>query len=236
VTEAGSGNEAASNFLWLEATYSPEGCDLGNAISSFPSSALCIGASFDYSGMTPGELVREQWFLNGAPASEYSYAWEWKADGSFGTYLPNNGDPMPAGEYYLEMHAGNDDKLIGASGTVTVGDGGTTPPPVSSGDTVTVYGVITDADTGNPISGAYVFVLSPGMTYDQWEKENYTDKYILASLKTDGSGSYSVSDIPRSTQITIVFAADGYRDKFGDNLVIASSDPDRLELNVAMNK
>jgi len=238
VTEAGSGNEAAGNFAWLDATYGSNGCDLGNVVSSFPSNTLCIGASFDYSGMTPGELVREQWFLNGAPVNEYSYAWDFKTDGTFGTYLPNNGDPLPDGEYYLEMHAGSSDQVIGTSGKVTVGSGGggVTPPPSSQGDTVTVYGVITDADTGRPISGAYVFVLSPGITYDQWGRENYTDKYIEASLKTDSNGGYSITGIPRNTQFTIVFAADGYNDKFGDNLEASSSDPDRLELNVAMNK
>ena len=239
VTEAGSGNEAASNFVWLDATYTSNGCDLGSAATSFPSSVLCIGAAFDYSGMTKGEAIREQWFLNGNPAGEYSYSWEFDTDGTFGTFLPNNGDPMPDGEYYLEMHAGNSDKMIGTSGTVIVGSGGgggTIPPPAPQGDTITVYGVVTDADTGNPISGAYVFILSPGITYDQWGSEKYADKYIVASLKTEASGGYSITDIPRNTQFTIVFSADGYNDKFGDNLQASSSDPDQFELNVSMNK
>ena len=239
VSEAGSGSEAASNFAWLDATYTSKGCDLGNPVSSFPATALCIGASFTYSGMTKGEAVREQWFLNGKPAGEYSYAWEFKTDGTFGTYFPNNGNPMPEGEYYLEMHAGDNDRVIGTSGSVTVGSGGgggTTQPPSSKGDTVTIYGIITDADTGNPISGAYVFVLSSGMTYDKWQSENFADKYIVAQLKTDGSGSYAITDIPRNTQFTIVFAAEKYNDKFGDNLEVSSSDPDKFELNVAMNK
>ena len=235
VTEAGSGSEAARNFVWLDATYNSDGCELGDIVTSFPSSALCIGAGFDYSGMTAGELVREQWYLNGQPAGEYSYTWEWETDGSFGTYLPNGGDPMPQGEYYVEIYAGSNNNLIGTSGTVMVGSGGGTTPPPSS-DTVTVYGVITDADTGKPISGAYVFILSPGITYDQWGRENYADKYVEASLKTNNSGGYSISGIPRNTQFTIVFAANGYLDKFGDNLEVSPSDPSELELNVAMNK
>ena len=240
VTEAGSGNESATGFIWHNATYASNGCDLGDVVTSFQSSILCIGASFTYSGMTKGEAVREQWFLNGNPAGEYSYGWEFDTDGTFGTYLPNNGDPMPEGEYYLEMHAGSSDRVIGTSGTVIVGNGGsgTTPAPAPSpqGNTITVFGVLTDADTKNPISGAYVIILSPGMTYDQWGSKNYETKYVEGSIKTDGSGTYATTDIPRNTQFTIVFAADGYRDKFGDNLEISSTDPDRLELNVEMNK
>ncbi len=238
VTEAGSGSEAAGNFTWLEATYTPEGCDLGNAVTSFPASALCIGVSFDYSGMTAGELVREQWYLNGQPASEYSYAWDFDTAGTFGTYLPNNGDPMPEGEYYLEMYAGGNNTLMGTSGTVLVGSGGggTTPPPAQGGDTITVFGQVYDANTNNPISGAAVFILTPGTTYDQWAGDNYSDKYIIASLKTEGSGKYKITGVPRNTQFTIVFSAQGYYDMYGDNLTVSSSDPAEFEMNVGMNK
>jgi S1-C subfamily serine protease len=238
VTEAGSGNEAASNFSWIEATYKSDGsCDLGNNVTSFPSSVPCIGVVMDYSGMTPGEQAKENWYLNGKLVNEYPFAWNFKADGTYGTYLPNKGDPLPDGEYYLEMYAGSNNKLIGTSSTVIVGNGGgTTPAPAPQGDTVTVYGVLIDADTKNPISGAYVIILSPGMTYDKWGSENYADKYIMGSIKTDGNGAYAISGIPRNTQFSIVFAADGYRDKFGDNLQVSSSDPDKFELNVEMNK
>jgi hypothetical protein len=239
VTEAGSGNEAASNFGWMEATYNSNGCDLGNAVTSFPSAPLCIGASFNYAGMTKGELVSEKWYLNGQSAGEYSYAWDFKTDGTFGTYLSNNGNPLADGEYYLEMYAGSNNKLMGTSGKVTVGSGsgGTTTPPASQqGNTVTVYGMVYDSSTNNPISGVSVFILKSGTTYDQWQKDNYSDKYIAASLKTDGSGKYSITDIPRNTQFTIVFSAKDYYDKYGDNLTVSSTDPAQLEMNVGMNK
>jgi len=238
VSEAGSGGESAGNFAWLEATYGADGCELGNAVTSFPASTLCIGARFDYSGMTPGELVREQWYLNGQPAGEYSYAWDFKTDGTFGTYLPNNGDPLPEGEYYLEMYAGNNNKLMGTSPAVQVGSGGggTTTPPSSQGDTITVYGRVYDANTNNPISGVSVFILTAGTTYDQWQNKNYSDKYIAASLKTEGNGLYKITGIPRNTQFTIVFSVEGYYDQYGDNLTASSSDPSEFEMNVGMNK
>ena len=238
VSEAGSGGESAGNFAWLEATYGADGCELGNAVTSFPASTLCIGASFDYSGMTPGELVREQWYLNGQPAGEYSYAWDFKTDGTFGTYLPNNGDPLPEGEYYLEMYAGNNNKLMGTSPAVQVGSGGggTTTPPSSQGDTITVYGRVYDANTNNPISGVSVFILTAGTTYDQWQNKNYSDKYIAASLKTEDNGLYKITGIPRNTQFTIVFSVEGYYDQYGDNLTASSSDPSEFEMNVGMNK
>jgi hypothetical protein len=123
---------------------------------------------------------------------------------------------------------------------VTVGGGGggtTTPPPSQSqSDTVTVYGLVYDSNTNNPISGVSVFILTAGTTYDQWAGNNYSDKYIVASLKTAGNGKYKITGIPRNTQFTIVFSVQGYFDKYGDNLTVSSSDPAEFEMNVGMNK
>lgn len=240
VSQAGSGSESASNFFWNEANYNTDGsCDLGNNVTSFPSSVRCIGLVMDYSGMTPGEQVKENWYLNGKLVNEYPFAWNFKTDGTYGTYLPNKGDPLPDGEYYLEMYAGSNNKLMGTSPKVTVGGGGgTTTPPSSQSqsDTVTVYGLVYDSNTNNPISGVSVFILTPGTTYDQWAGNNYSDKYIVASLKTAGNGKYKITGIPRNTQFTIVFSVQGYFDKYGDNLTVSSSDPAEFEMNVGMNK
>ncbi len=235
-TDPGSGSESARDFRWLEATHTSNGCDMGNEVSSYPSSTTCIGANFTYSGMTQGEAAREVWYQDGKQVGDFPYNWEWGSDGTFTAYLSNGGDAMPEADYYVEIHAGDSNRMIGTSSTVSVGGGGGTVAPKSNNDTVRVYGVVTDAETGNPINETYVFILSPGVTYDQWANENYADKYIVASLKTDGSGSYSITDIPRETQFTIVFSASGYIDKYGDNLVISSGDPSEFELNVALNK
>jgi len=240
VTDPGSGNESASSFVWLDtSTSDSEGCDFtDNEVSSYSTSALCIASGFEYSGMTNGQLLVEHWFFNGEKIAEYSYAWEWDETGLFGTYLPNGGDPMPAGSYYVELYAGDSLTFMGKSGQVTVeGDGGTTQPqtPVS-GNTITVYGVVTDESTGKPINEAYVFVLTPGTTYDEWANTNYADKYIVSYLQTGANGSYRITDIPRDTEFTLVFSAQGYYDASLDNAVATDSDPDTLELNVGLTK
>lgn len=237
ISEQGSGQQTLSDFGWLS---SDADCNPGEPINSYPPGPLCIVPVFDYSGMTNGEPFREIWTYNGQPVGDFTYAWEWDAQGRFASYLSNNGDPLPDGTYSVEFFAGADQRNVGRAPDVTVGSGGggtsPTPEPEPSGDTVTVYGVIYDVDTGNPISGVYVFVLSPGVTYAQWQSENFADKYVVASLQTESSGQYRITGIPRNTLFTMVFSVEGYYDKYGDNMQAGADDPDMIELNVPMNK
>jgi serine protease Do len=240
VSDPGSGNESATDFVWLDtSSATTQECDWSNDIvNSYGENALCIAAGFDYAGMTTGQLLVEYWYLDGEKVAEYSYAWEWDESGLFGTYLPNGGDPMSAGNYKVELYAGDNLTFMGSSPEVSVAGGGTSQPsqPQSSGDTVTVYGVVYDDATGNPIKDAYVFVLTPGVTYDEWAKENYADKYISTYLQTGNNGSYKITGIPRNTEFTIVFSAQGYYDASLDNAITTNSDPDELELNVGLTK
>jgi serine protease Do len=240
VTESGSGSESATNFVWLDtSTSSSEGCDFTDTeVNSYSTSALCIATGFEYSGMTNGELLVEHWFKDGEKVAEYSYAWEWDESGLFGTYLPNDGNPMPSGSYKVELYAGDALTLMGTSSEVTVeGGGGTTQPQIpTSGNTITVYGQVYDASTNKGINGAYVFVLTPGITYDQWANENFADQYISAYLQTGSDGKYTITDIPRNTEFTLVYSAQGYYDSFADNQIAGDNDPAEFELNVGLTK
>lgn len=125
VTAAGSGNEAAFDFVWLDTSKSKsDTCEWidDEFVRSYSSSAICIAVGFEYSGMTRGEQVREVWYLDGSVFLEYPFVWEKETEGYFSTYLPNNGETMPQGEYFLEIYAGEEDRLIGTSDPITVTD------------------------------------------------------------------------------------------------------------------
>lgn len=192
--------------------------------------------------MTDGELVVEHWFLNNEKVGEYSYTWEWGESGLFGTFLPNEGNPMPAGTYRLEMYAGDAMTPMGTSSEVTVASGSGNSnqqpqqQPSSNADTITVYGQVYDTDTNNPIAGAYVFVLTPGTTYDAWAAADYADSYIVTYLETDASGKYKITDIPRNTQFTLVYSAQDYYDSYADNQIAVTGDPAEYEINVGLSK
>jgi S1-C subfamily serine protease len=238
-TEPGSGNENASNFAWVDTSNSSQDeCDYqGDVINSYSGSFLCIATIFDYVGMTNGQLLVEYWYLNDEKFAEYSYVWEFDESGTFATWLPNDGNPMPNGTYKLELYAGDNLILMGTSPNVEVsGSSGATQPQnnQSSEDTVTVYGQVYDAATNKPINGAYVFVLNPGITYDEWANANYPDKDISTYLQTGSDGRYKITDIPRNTEFTLVFSAQGYYDSYADNLSAGDNDPVESEINVGL--
>ncbi len=237
-SEPGSGQEAVNNFSWLDsAKSSAKNCDWsGDVVDAYSNAALCIVTGFDYSGMTNGEPVREKWYLNNEIANDFSYSWEYDAAGSIASVLPNDGKSMPEGEYYVEVYAGNDEHLIGKSGKVVVGSGTGGSFQAPQGDTITVYGLVYDADTNKPLAGASIFVLSSGITYDKWASENFPDKYIKASLETDNAGKYKITDIPRNTLFTIVYYVDGYNASAADNLKAGANDPEMNEINVGLSK
>lgn len=243
VSNPGGGGESASGFVWLDTSISnSQGCDWSDStVNSYGDSVLCIAAGFEYSGMTDGELLVENWYLNNEKVAEYSYTWEWGESGLFGTFLPNEGNPMPAGTYRLELYAGDAQTQMGTSSEVTVasgsGNSNQQPQQPSSGaDTITIYGLIYDASTNSAIPGAYVFILTPGTTYDEWAAANYSESYVVTFLETDASGKYKITDIPRNTEFTIVFAAQGYYDSYSDNMVAGPNDPEMNEINVGLSK
>jgi serine protease Do len=235
-TQSGSGSESFSGFSWLDTSNAKDTCkNTGNSVDSYTADALCIWAYFNYSGMTDGEQIREMWYNNKASVGDFTYNWQDGAQGSIGSYLGNAGKPMPAGKYYVDFFAGADLHKIGTASEVVVGSGTSAPTKPSSG-TVTLFGTIFDKDTNKPISGAYVVVLTPGMTYSKWQGLSFAKKYIAASQKTGIDGTFEITGVPRNTQFTIVFAAQGYRDAFGDNLQAGATDPDRIDFSYGMSK
>lgn len=236
ISEAGSGGETLSNFTWNNVLNSD--CKAGeDVVQSYDADTLCIIPVFDYSGMTNGESFREVWTKNGEQIGDFTYAWEWDAEGRFASNLANKGNPMPEGVYGVEFFAGADSKKLGVAPEITVGSAneGNAPQP-DSADTVTLYGVITDAATGNPIPNVYVFVLSSGVTYEKWKNSNWSQDYVEAELQAGANGKYRVTEIPRNVEFTIVFSADGYYDATGDNLQMYTDDVSPYEMNVELTK
>ena len=240
----GGGKESFGPITWVAVD------DQGNfgdrkEVSSYPSGALFLVGLYKFSGMTDGQTITEVWSLNGKEGYHGSVGWDKGPEGQYFTSMDNGGKPLPDGTYHVELFAGTDTLLT--KGDVSVGNGtgsGPSQPPQGNtpqgntpqGDTVTVYGVITDADTNKPISGVYAFVIK-GATYEKWKGEKFDKKYVVAALKTDASGKYEISGVPRGVPLTYVFSADGYLDQYGDNIAVPEDKPgQKFELNVAMTK
>jgi putative serine protease PepD len=235
VSENGSGNEALSDFVWL--TSADEKCNPGSdVVESYDSGAVCIVPAFKYSGMTKGEAFREVWTRNGEQVGEYTYSWEWSTEGTFASYFSDEGNPLPSGTYSAEFFAGANMRELGTTPEIVVGDANATNEPTESSDTFTLYGIIYDESTQKPISGAYIFVLKAGITYEEWQDRNFTEDDVAASLQTGSDGKYKITGIPRGVATTYVFSATDYYDYWENNVTADDSTADLTEANVGLSK
>ena len=235
ITSSGSGSESFSNLTW----YSVSGgsaCNLDQPLTSYPSNTVAMAATFDFSGMTDGQEWAELWTNNGQEVYSGKYAWTAGESGQTYTCIYANEGSLPDGNYRLQLYAGPDLSQL-AESSVTVGDGsgGTVVPPAGNG--VTLFGTVTDGDTGKPVADAMAFVLMPGVSYDTWSAANYPDSDVYTYTLTDSNGNYNMPlTIARGESYTIVASAQGYYDRYGDNLVWTDQDPDQYQMDIQLTK
>lgn len=234
VTSSGSGTEQFGEVVWLE---TDADCNTGDPLEAYPSGVSALVASFDFSGMTDGQAWSSTWYLDGEVVYQSNDAWEDGEQGNYQFCLYNTESAVPDGNFRVEFFASDDQEVL-SEGSVVVGKGTTAPPnspPSANG--VTLYGTITDASTGRGISGAYVYILMPGITYDVWETSGYSDALVYLVVQTDRDGNYRMpSTIDRNVPYTIVVSAQGYYDKYGDLLTWYDEDPAEYEMSAEMNQ
>lgn len=229
---SGTGGEAFTFSGWSLYFDEDSGCGIDYA-GSFPSGSDQLTATFGYSGMTDGQDFSVFWLIDGSVAVEDHFAWDFgAADDCFPFFVHNGGDPLPDGQYTILLFAGEPQV---AEVSTTIGGGGGAAPP--SGGAVTVEGYITDADTGNPISGAVIAILKPGVDIDAWLQSG-SDSDIYAMATTDANGYFRFSEtLQRGVEYPALAGASsqGYLTTTGF-ILLESDDPDLITLNIELNK
>jgi serine protease Do len=232
-----SGSESFGAITWYTAD---SNCKIKDPANAFPSGTVAMAAAFSYSGMTKGEPWAEKWTVDGkvlydTTPSGKEETWGLGSEGNSYTCLFNNTSGMPEGNYHIELYAGQNLTLMTQS-DVVVG-GGSSPNPPSGQGVVTVSGQVVDADSMNPLPGAQIFVLNPGITFSQWKTDGFIDADIFTYTKTDDNGNFQLPNkLALNVGYTIVIYADGYKITVGDNQVFTSKDPVDYKMRIKLSK
>ena len=98
-------------------------------------------------------------------------------------------------------------------------------------------GLVVDADTGKPIPAAFVGVLKPGVTADQFFGAP-DGELIVARGVSGASGLYRTAPaIARGQAYSIVVGADGYEARGFDDVRLPADAPEVIELgDVALRR
>lgn len=233
---AGSGNETFGKISWYTGTGGAD-CKLKDPVSSFPSNTDSVAAAFDFSGMTDGEPAAEKWTVDGQELYSNQYDWNLGNQGHTFTCLYNGQDPMPNGNYHLELYAGQNLSLLAQADVVVGGSGGNAPAPgpSSAGSGVYLFGQVTDANSKKPLAGAEIYVLNQGLKIAQWKADNYADADILTSAKADAKGNYLLpAKLDLNVGYTVIVYAEGYPITYGEDLVWTAKDPALYQMDFSL--
>ena len=204
--------------------YDEANCPIG-PLERYKSGALAVVSVWTYAQMADGEDFLVLYFINQDIVATNLWAWEDGISGEcFALSLHNYGQPLPNGDYRIEVYAGKGYPLIDVANT-TIG-------PVQTGD-IKMRGEITDYISGEGISGANFIVLNPGTDLEAW-LDDPNDNDVYTAALTDSKGKYALPDpLERLVDYPVVVAADGYYLAYG-TLRFGMTDPAQLTFDVAL--
>lgn len=217
--------------------------------ASFAEGIRELHAVFDYEGLANGLPVAFCWYVDGDPVFSDSVAWSLGAQGTTSIWI--RGDPLPPGEYRLE---------ISIQGTV-VREGNARveprprrqPPPAAPPDRpmpvrppnrveprrppaniVDVRGRVTDANTGRPVPGVQVVVLRPGVDSKAWGGDAAD---IFAQAQTGPDGYFRLSQgLERGASYSWIIRRQGYQPIVEDAVEVGADLPSPFEMGIEMQR
>ncbi len=215
---------------WAEQT-DQNGCPL-DPVNDFPTGTMSISAVFSFSNMANGNSLEWHWLLDGKDVSSKPVTWKGGSQGDcFDFSLANGSDPLPDGDYVLQLLGGqNQEKVAEAQTSI-----GKTSQANTSG--ITLTGQVVDADTGRGIAEIYLAVLKPGYDPDTWVNDPQNDQ-VLSFTQTDRSGNFQMTDsLPRGQKYGLIVGNKniGYPSTTG-TLTIKSDSPDTIKLSLKISK
>lgn len=202
---------------------------LGGVGTTFPSGLTQINAAWDYSGMANGMPWGVKWLWNGKVELDQHNAYSWST-GPSGTEVDtlSSKKGLSDGTWTLILYANNREIQ---RGSMTVGKARPQPPPVANG--VVLAGQVVDANTQNPISGAVVVILKPGVTAQQWIQAQLSQDMVAAAAQTAQDGSFRTAPpVARGQTYSVLVFASGYQARdFEGALQLASDAPSVIQLD-----
>lgn len=198
--EEGTGKEEFTLTTWAE-DYDENECPI-KPLERYPTGALAIVSAWSYQNMADGE----DFIALFSHDHEYIYynflAWEkGSSDDCIVLSISYGGNPIPTGDYRIEVYAGKGYPLIASADTV-VG-------PIKTGD-IKLNGQIYDSLTYEGIPDATLIVLNPGVDQDEW-LNSPTETDIYSTATTDKEGNYATPEkLERGVEYPIVVSAEGY--------------------------
>lgn len=212
----GTGAERLTFQTWTDTV---DACVPAAHVTEYPQGSREILALFGHAGMAPGEDVVSQWRLDDKVVLRGGLRMSSAAASGgclvFSIYLDRG---LPNGRYRVELFVGPSLKAAASAETV-VG-------PRTSATSASVTGRVIDVDSGDPISGAIIYMLSQGTDPETWYGAPSEDQ-VVAFGTTGSDGRFRVQGLAPAIAYPAVVVADGY---YGTGGTIGPLQPGETDL------
>lgn len=180
-----------------------------------PSGVEKLVAHFSYSGVTASTPLAAQWRYEGdiIEGTELFFE-EWPLDAGSGQAFVNlNGgrDGLPDGTYTVEIQVGNQPVLSADAVVGAASSGG-------EAESVTMIGRVLSADSGKPLRKAMFIVLTPGVTWDDFDKNNRSHVYDVAFTASNGVFEMN-QPVELDTAYSVAVLMDGFQPLLVDDFI-----------------
>lgn len=194
-----TGRESLTLDTWTD---SMSACPATTRLTSYPSGSRQVVAAMMHSGFAAGEDVLRQWRRNGEVVYRAGRVMEpgVEAGGCAldGIYHDRG---LPDGTYTLEVFAGPTLQAVMTAQT-TIGVGG-------GAGSASLAGLVVDADSGRPVAGAVIFMLTPGTNQQAWLESPREDQ-VASYAQTGRDGTFLVVGLTAGSTYPALAVAEGY--------------------------
>jgi putative serine protease PepD len=206
---ASTGTEQFTFDTWSQPV---DDCQDGIPVTSYPSGAREIRALFDYTGVVDGEDLLVQMSIDGEPVLRGLFQFPAGTTGAAGCYAAFAGldRGLPDGVYTFDLFIG---PMVRPVASATTAVGAAAVAPGSAGGS-SLAGRVVDVDSGQPVGGAVVFLLTPGTDPIAWLQGPDASR-IVGYGQTGADGRFIVAGLTAGTTYPAVVAAEGYHPTTG---------------------
>jgi hypothetical protein len=222
---------ASSPASWF-ATDSDGNVDTSTEVDNYPSGTIVIAPGFTYN-CSPKDIDIVVIIYNQAYGNEPALVEKrtLPASPSAGVFFyaltTPDGTALQEGQWRVAFYQG---KTPLSTGEILLG--GSADVDVTK--QAVLQGSVTDLRSGQPVVDARIFVLNPGVTVEDFAADTKRED-VYVQTRTDDQGEFSFwKPLDRNTQYAMLIAAEGYKLRGTDRLIIGdqATSPVNLDIKV----
>ena len=215
------------------ATDSDGNVDAATTVEAYPSGTTVLAPGFSYNCVPKDTeiviIIYNQVFGTDPALVEKRTLQASSSEGVFFYALTTpDGSALQEGKWRVAFYQG---KTPLSTGEILLGGAA----DVDVAKQAVLQGTVLDARSGQPVAGGMVLVLNPGISVDEFAR-NTVRENVYVQTRTDDQGFFSMwKPLVRNEQYAMLIAADGYKLRGTDRLIITdeAASPVNLEIKVA---